>query len=503
MGLRNYTVYSAIKRSALLYGEKIALLSDKQTIRYHEFLAKVDRLACGLLKTGLERGDRVAVLAQNCLEYVYLYGAAAKVGAIMVPINWRLKDAEIEYILSDSDPKFVFVGQDFEDLITRILARAGCKQSYYSMENVSEKFHSIAALLKNDGICSEIETNSDDEYVIIYTAAIQGRPRGAAISHRNILLFNMQSMYCWTLTPEDTHILLMPLYHNFGLTFTLMLVHAGGLNIIIPKFDVDVALKYIHEGRVTIFGGFPPMLDSLLERAQAVKADLSSLRVVVGIDPPETVRKLQALSKAVYWTGYAQTETTGFIALAPYFDKPGSAGLPGLVTEIQIMDEFGRIVEKGKVGEIVVRGPMVFKGYRNLERDNENVFRYGWHHTGDIGRLDEGRLWYMGRTPSKELIKSGGENVYPAEVERVILEHPLVREVVVIGIPDLQWGEVIKAVCVLKEEETLTEEELIQFVGDRIARYKRPKRIVFVLGLPKREDGLVDREKIKAIHRET
>jgi acyl-CoA synthetase (AMP-forming)/AMP-acid ligase II len=264
-----------------------------------------------------------------------------------------------------------------------------------------------------------------------------------------------------------------------------------------------VGLKYIHEGRVTIFGGFPPMLDSLLERAQAVKADLSSLRVVVGIDPPDTVRKLQALSKAVYWTGYAQTETTGFIALAPYFDKPGSAGLPGLVTEIQIMDEFGRIVEKGKVGEIVVRGPMVFKGYRNLERDNENVFRYGWHHTGDIGRLDEGRLWYMGRTPSKELIKSGGENVYPAEVERVILEHPLVREVVVIGIPDLQWGEVIKAVCVLKEEETLTEEELIQFVGDRIARYKRPKRIVFVLGLPKREDGLVDREKIKAIHRET
>jgi len=276
-------------------------------------------------------------------------------------------------------------------------------------------------------------------------------------------------------------------------------MHAGGVNIILPKFDPDLALKHIEEDKVTIFGEFPPMLTTLLDRAQDNNRDISSLRVVTGLDHPETVKRFEEMTNATFWAMYGQSETSGFVSFSPYFERPGSAGMPSLMTEMEIVDDSGNVVETGKPGEIVVRGPLVFKGYWNLDKDNEYTFRDGWHHTGDMGRLDaDGYLWYVGRKSEKELIKPGGENVYPAEVEKVILEHPVVEEVSVIGVQDQHWGEAIKAVCVLKRGETLKETEMIEFVAARIARYKKPKYVVFVPSLPKTEDGSIDRDKVKA-----
>ncbi|MCJ7806557.1 MAG: AMP-binding protein, partial [Clostridia bacterium] len=194
-------------------------------------------------------------------------------------------------------------------------------------------------------------------------------------------------------------------------------------------------------------------------------------------------------------------ETSGFVTFAPYFDKIGSAGIPAYMAEIQLVDGDGNAVKTGEQGEIVVRGPFVFNGYWNLEEDNAYTFRDGWHHTGDMGRFDEeGYLFYTGRKPEKELIKPGGENVYPAEVEKTILQHPLVEEVSVIGVPDAKWGEAIKAVCVLKKGELLAETELIEFVASKIARFKKPKHIVYVTELPKASDGSIDRNKVKEEH---
>lgn len=437
-------------------------------------------------------------MAQNSPEFVYLYGAAAKIGAVVIPINWRLKSEEIEYIVSNGAPKILFVGSEFQEMITHSISKFNFIENYYAMGKADGVFEDFNNLMENKQINDKVTVHPDDHYIIIYTAAVTGKPRGVILTHQNLITANSLQMYYWRLTKEDIHIITVPLFHIAGIGMTLCLIQAGGSNIIIAKFDETLILKHIHENKATFFCVFPPMLRSLLEKAQEGNYDLSSLKKVVGLDSPETIKRLEEMTEATFWTGYGQSETSGVFCFAPYFERPGSAGIPGFLVEVEIVDDYGNIVGTGKSGEIVVRGPIVFKGYWRLEKDNEYTFREGWLHTGDMGRFDEdGYLWYLGRTPAKELIKPGGENVYPAEVEKVILEHPLVEEVVVIGVPDPQWGEAIKAVCVLKKGKVLEKTELIEFVASRIARFKKPKHIVFVSDLPKKESGEIDRNKVK------
>jgi len=255
----------------------------------------------------------------------------------------------------------------------------------------------------------------------------------------------------------------------------------------------------MEQERITTIGEFPPMLDLLLKKMDEKNYDVSSLKNIFGIDHPLNIEKMKKRSKAEFWIGFGQAETTGMVTLGPYSERPGSAGKEGPLVEVKLVDDNENEVAVGMPGEICVRGPLVFLGYWNREEDNRYTFRHGWHHTGDIGRLDEeGFLWYVQRKGEKELIKPGGENVYPVEVEKVILEHPQVVEVSVIGVRDPEWGEAIKAVCVLRPQSTLSKQELIDFVAARIARYKKPKYVEFASGLPKAADGSIDRQKVKA-----
>jgi acyl-CoA synthetase (AMP-forming)/AMP-acid ligase II len=272
--------------------------------------------------------------------------------------------------------------------------------------------------------------------------------------------------------------------------------------VVLPRFDPEAAVRHIQRDRVSVVATFPPMLTSLLDAAAAVGADLSSLRAVAGLDAPETIGRLESMCPgATFWIGYGQSEVTGFVTTAPFRDGPGSAGRPAFLNAVSVVDDLDRPLPAGETGEIVVRGPMVFKGYWNCAADNELTFRGGWHHTGDLGRFDEaGLLWYAGRSPAKELIKPGGENVYPAEVEKVLMEHPAVVEAAVIGVPDAQWGEAIKAICVCRPDQPVTAEALIEFVGGRIARFKKPKHVTFVPALPKTPAGAIDRPKVKEAH---
>jgi len=241
------------------------------------------------------------------------------------------------------------------------------------------------------------------------------------------------------------------------------------------------------------------MLSAILDEAEGSARSLETLRVVAGLfDHPDTVDRCQRMTNARFWVGFGQTENSGYLTLSPYDYRPGASGTAGPVVRVQVFDDYDREVPVGQPGEIVAKGPVIFREYWNLKEETLYALREGWLHTGDVGRLDEkGYLWYMKRKAEKELIKPGGENVYPVEVERALLAHDDVLEACVFGVPDREWGEAVMAVCVLKTGGSLKPKELIDFVGGRIARYKKPKNVTFVEALPRTGDGAVDIEKVK------
>ena len=354
--------------------------------------------------------------------------------------------------------------------------------------------------MENQGNFDPPEVSIDDGFVIIHTAAVAGRPRGALLSHGNVLCADMHFDYLFNVTSEDVHLNLLPLFHVGGLFMVTTSFHAGALNVNMDKFDAPRAVELIEEKGASMMFTFSPILSSVLEQHEQTGKAIKTLRLVVGLDTPETIEKYQQLTDGTFYCLYGQTETSCVATFCAYNEKPGSAGKMLPLTVVQLVDDYDRPVETGQVGEITVKGPMVFKGYWNLPEDNAYTFREGWHHTGDLGRFEDGFLWYAGRKAEKELIKPGGENVYPAEVEKAILEHPAVEKTVVFGVPDPKWKEGIKAVCLLKAVETLEPKALIDFVGNRIARFKKPQYVEFITDLPVLEDGSPDRAKIKELY---
>jgi len=278
-------------------------------------------------------------------------------------------------------------------------------------------------------------------------------------------------------------------------------MHVGGKNVIIERFDPELTLKSIEKEKGTAFFNFAPILGMLMDKYEEGSYDISSIRYVSGLDSGENIKRfLELAPNARYRTGFGQTEAMG-VTGGPIEERPGSAGRPSPFLKVALFDDYDKEVPVGTPGEICVRGPAVFLGYWGREEDTAYTFRNGWHHTGDVGRFDEdGFLFYVKRKAEKELIKPGGENVYPAEVEKVILEHEKVAEVSVIGVSDKKWGEAIKAVCVLKPGESLDPKELSEFVASKIARYKKPQYIDFVDALPKTEEGEIDRDQVKKDH---
>jgi len=375
------------------------------------------------------------------------------------------------------------------------------EMNLFSTQGTTGPFESFDGLLESGKTGAAADHDSDDPCTLLYTAAVHGRPRGAMLTHQGLLLASSQLALLWGLNKQDVGLAMVPLFHVAGLLQVLSVMLGEGTSIIMQRFDPGIACKHIEDYKVSIFFEFPPMLTSILDKAQAGGHNLSSMRHALGIDHPDTVRAFEERSGATYWAAYGQSETSGLATLAPYFERPGSAGFPTQFADVEVVDEAGNVLERGASGEIVVRGPQVFNGYWNKEAETQYTFRDDWHHTGDMGRVDEdGYLWFEGRAEEKDLIKPGGENVYPAEVEEVILECPMVNETAVIGVPDPDWGEAVKAICVLVPGASLSEAELIEFVAQRIARFKKPKYVVFVDALPKIGDGTLDRRKIKAQH---
>ncbi len=501
MSLRTFTVYDSLERSALLYGSRTAVVESDRRLTYAQFKDEADRLAEGFVRSGVCKGDRIALLAQNSAAYLCLYPAAARVGAILVPINWRFKPEEIDYILNDTTPVMFIAGREFLETAASAGAGKPFIKSRFCLEGEAEEFEDFANLLGEESRTPPASMDEGDGFVIIHTAAMGGKPRGALLSHGNFIAANLSWIGAMCLTQLDVHLNALPLYHIADLAIASAMIHSGGANVILPKFDAAAALEMIEKEQVTVFFSFPPVVSMLLESLKTRPRDVSSVRYVGGLESAEVIAEFEKVFRAEFWVGYGQTETTGFATFCPSEERPGSAGKPGPLTILNIVDDDDRAVPTGEDGEIVISGPMVFDGYWNLEAETDRAFRSDMHHTGDVGRLDaEGYLFYVKRKPEKELIKPGGENVYPAEVENVTLQHPEVMECLVIGVPDKEWGEAIKAVCILEPGSTLSEKDLIDFVASRIARYKKPKYVVFVDDLPRVKDGAVDREAVKKAH---
>ena len=503
MGLYDFTFYDLINRNAATFGDKEAWfeVDDGQTLTFSRYKEKVDSLACGLQKAGIHKGDRIGAVGKNSLEYFLLYGAAAALGAIMLPVNWRLSADEVGYNLNDCEPRLVFADKEFQENVTGLKDTLSSVEKYFNLGPEGGEFSDFQPLLEQGNEFDGPEVATDDGFVIIHTAAVAGRPRGALLSHGNVLCADMHFGYLLNLTPQDVHLNILPLFHVGGLFMVTSSFHAGIMNVNMSKFDAAKAVEMIEEKGVSMMFTFAPILSSVLEACEKSGKDIRSLRVSAGLDTPDTIEKYQQLTGGTFYCMYGQTETSCVATFGPYNERPGSAGRMLPLAEVRLVDDYDRPVPTGQVGEITMKGPMVFLGYWNLPEDNEYTFREGWHHTGDQGRFDEdGFLWYAGRKAEKELIKPGGENVYPAEVEKAILEHPAIEATVVFGVPDPKWKEGIKAVCRLKEGEALEPKELIDFVGGKIARYKKPQYVEFVADLPVLEDGSLDRAKVKELY---
>lgn len=497
MSVHSFTVYDMFKRNARVYRDKIAIASEGQSTTFGELLDQINRVAGDLTARGIRKGDRVAVLSKNRDELFLLMGAIAAVGAIMVPINFRLAAHEIGHVLSNTEPMMLFFEPDFEQVVSGLSAEYPSLKHLITFRRSGGNLPSFDSLLQSRPGKAE-PVSGDDPFMIIHTAAVQGKPRGAVLTHHNFTICNTQSATIMGLTSNDTYLNILPLFHIAGLAFSLAVMQGGGKNVMISKFDPKAAVKIIDQEKVTLIGSFPPILTQLLNEKAAGGGHLSSLRHVVGLESSDTIERFENSGDGQFWLVYGQTETMALTCLCPNRERPGSDGRPGPLVDLMIADAFDQEVNRGESGEILVRGPLVFQGYWKERELTEHTLRRDWHHTGDLGRVDDvGYLWYIGRKSEKELIKSGGENVYPVEVEKTILQHPAVKEVAVIGVVDLEFGEAIKAICVLKPDCPLSEGELIDFVGKRIARYKKPKSVHFVDSLPKMNDGSIDREHVK------
>ncbi len=494
-----FTVYDMIARGAAVHGDAPAVIHGERALSFGELGRRVDALAGGLAGLGLTKGDRVCVLAQNDPAYLELYGACARQGVVAYPINWRLTADEVERVVERAAPEmFVADASTLGVVAGWPRSKTAVPHWYQFGQSPGPGFAPWSSLYQEGTAPPPADVAPDDAFAVISTAAVDVVPRGAALTHANVLTANLVAAAAFGYTPADRYLLALPLFHITALGTALAHMHAGGASVLVSRFDAEEAVRLIDRHRITHVSDFPPVLSTLLDAAEKLGSRRPSLRDVAGLDAPPTIQRLHEQTRAAFWTGFGQSETSGFVSLQRVKDRPGAAGRPVSVCRVALVDDYDREVPVGTPGEIVVRGPLVFQGYFGQPDVTAYTFRNGWHHTGDVGRFDaDGYLYYVKRKPEKELIKPGGENVYPAEVETVIVQMEGVSGVCVYGVPDVRWGEAVKAVVEVKPAGRYTAQQVTDYVGSKIARFKRPHVVAFTDALPRTADGAVDRDAVK------
>ena len=493
-------------RHAQLHPRRIALVTPENTFTYGDLNREANKVAHALQGLGLKEGDRLGILAMNYPQFLTLLFGAGKLGIPVVNLNYRLTVPELAYQIQDSGARIAFVGSEQAALIPQLQERTKLDKIFVLEGKPPANCGTYGELIGRQPDNEPAEPLPwDRPLLIVYTSGTTGKPKGAVLTHANQFWNAMNDIIPLRLTADDTVLTILPLVHVGGIgLFTLPALLLGGRVVMPRKYDPDEALRLIEKDKVTVVMGVPAVWQMMIASPLFRTADLSSVRAFYnGGDrcPLEVVRAFRDLGLA-FGGGYGLTETspTAFMMEPEDFEKGtarlGFIGKAAFFNEARLMSD-GKEVAPGEVGEIWLRGGNVFSGYLNRPEANAEVFADGWFRTGDLASQDEEGLTYVvGR--QKEMYKSGGLNVYPAEVEAVLAQHPAVREVCVIGVPDPKWNEVGRAIIAFKPGMEASADELIAWCEGKLARYKTPKTIVRVDALPRNTLGKVVRAEIKA-----
>ncbi|MFC1983268.1 class I adenylate-forming enzyme family protein [Chloroflexota bacterium] len=497
--------------------DKVAIVFEGKRFTFSQLNERANRLANGLAKLGVSKGDRVALLVVNCNQCVETYFAVAKLGAIYIPLNFRAKADEFTYMINTAEANTLLIGERYIDLINSVRPKLTSVQHYISIDSKHEDmlyYEDIISSSPADEVVTEID--DADTTILMYTAGTTGFPKGVMLSHNSFSYYLLDNV-----TPADPelkegNILTVPLYHVAGIQAMMAAIYGGRTLVMERQFEPTEWMELVEKEKANRAMMVPTMLKQLIDHPDFSKHDLSSIKVITyGAAPmPLTVIKkaLELFPGVSFINAFGQTETASTItSLGPEdhvitgteeekekkLKRLASIGKPMPDVEMKVVDEEGHELSQGETGEILARGPRVMSGYwKDKEKTSKTIDKDGWVHTGDVGYVDEdGYFFLSGR--ATDMIIRGGENISPEEVETVLYTHPAISECAVIGVPDEEWGEVPMCVVVLKEGKTATPEELMEHCRARLASYKRPRSVVFCDELPRNQMGKILKRELR------
>ena len=504
--MSDFILINEIEAQAATQGDDAALVYKDRTTSYAALSSLSNQVAQQLLSAAIKPHARIAFMGANSDLYFQLLFGVQKVRGVLVGVNSRLAGPEVAYVLNDAKAEMVFVGKDFVPLIEGILADCPSVKQVIAMDGGHADWPAFGDW--RDGGADEhpkLDYQPDDDFIQLYTSGTTGHPKGVQLTNTN-MGSAMQQADDWAGWGDDDHVLLcMPLFHIAGVNVGLIGLYKGAKVTVLPEVDPAEILRLIEVEKVSVLFMVPAVILFIMQQPNIGKADVSSVKqVIYGASPIAEELLVQAAQKfkCDFVQVYGLTETTGCgTNLKPEDHDPArgklrSCGKPNTGVEIRIVDEDGKDVAQGEVGEIIMRAPSNMKGYWAKPEATADAVRDGWFYSGDAGFLDdEGYVFIHDRV--KDMIVSGGENVYPAEVENALFAHPQIADVAVIGVPDEKWGEAVKACVVPEAGATLDPEEIIAFARERIAGYKLPKSVDFVDALPRNPSGKILRRELR------
>jgi len=502
-------------RNEAQYADELHSIDGDRRTTFGEFARRVRRLGSGLQRLGMRHQDRMAVLAMNCSEYVELYGVAETTGYVIATVNWRLAAPEILFVLKDSAPRVLVFESQYARVVEELRPQLpGIEQYVCIGADVPAWASAYETVLEaGDPAGATDVARQEDILCLIYTSGTTGRPKGCMLTHANHAFMADQSASYQGMLPGDKTLVIAPLFHIGARSQQLPMHLRGGSVIIMRRFTPEEVLQTIAAERVTHMHMVPTMVQGVLDVPGQERYDTSSLRCIIYAAAPMPVpvlrRAMQRFGRILV-NGWGLTEAGNGAMLPQFLHRPdgtpaevkrlGSVGQPTVGTEVRVLDDQDRELPRGQVGELCLRSPSNMAGYWNNHPATIETLRGGWLHTGDMGYMDDASFIFL-VDRKKDMIISGGENIYCREVEDAIFEHPAVADVAVIGVPDPKWGETVKAVVVLKPGATLTPETLVAHCRTLIAGYKCPRVVAFVPELPRLPSGKVSKVALRDAQR--